>query len=306
MPTVPGCGTGRRYGYPVLRCQGRPRRRCPGGLPERPMGADCKSVAKATEVRILYPPHGNDKAPELRKRKSGAFVFSRSRLPLLAVVTHWIGHAAGTKGSYGVEELIPILTAVLGVAGTSVASVLTAWFARRQSRAAQQGASLAAAEAASIIEDLDSGKATNVQSELDVRWKVEGTPRPSVDDRVARLVGALTESESIISELQAEMRVRHAALDRLRAEEEESRQLAALRAEEAKAIRSVIDGAIEAAHATLQAKMTDEQSELRARLIALQRDLEKAQGKSRKEQILFFAAGALLSIPIGFLVNAFS
>ncbi|CRK60098.1 hypothetical protein [Alloactinosynnema sp. L-07] len=28
----------------------------PGGLPERPMGADCKSVAKATEVRILYPP----------------------------------------------------------------------------------------------------------------------------------------------------------------------------------------------------------------------------------------------------------
>ena len=29
----------------------------PGGLPERPMGADCKSVAKATEVRILYPPH---------------------------------------------------------------------------------------------------------------------------------------------------------------------------------------------------------------------------------------------------------
>ncbi len=32
-----------------------------GRLPERPMGADCKSVAKATEVRILYLPRG--KAP---------------------------------------------------------------------------------------------------------------------------------------------------------------------------------------------------------------------------------------------------
>ena len=31
-----------------------------GGLPERPMGADCKSVAKATQVRILDPPR---KAP---------------------------------------------------------------------------------------------------------------------------------------------------------------------------------------------------------------------------------------------------
>jgi hypothetical protein len=36
-----------------------------GGLPERPMGADCKSVAKATEVRILYPPHGAKSAPDL-------------------------------------------------------------------------------------------------------------------------------------------------------------------------------------------------------------------------------------------------
>src|SRR5574342_281545 len=28
---------------------------CPGGLPERPKGAVCKTVAKASEVRILHP-----------------------------------------------------------------------------------------------------------------------------------------------------------------------------------------------------------------------------------------------------------
>ena len=40
----------------------------PGGLPERPMGADCKSVAKATEVRILYPPRS---APDQHERSGG-------------------------------------------------------------------------------------------------------------------------------------------------------------------------------------------------------------------------------------------
>jgi hypothetical protein len=45
----------------------------PGGLPERPMGADCKSVAKATKVRILHPPLARDRPRELRKRLPGPF-----------------------------------------------------------------------------------------------------------------------------------------------------------------------------------------------------------------------------------------
>jgi hypothetical protein len=36
------------------------------------MGADCKSVAKATKVRILDPPHGARTAPDRLKRWSGA------------------------------------------------------------------------------------------------------------------------------------------------------------------------------------------------------------------------------------------
>ena len=40
------------------------RRHAFGGLPERPMGAVCKTVAKASEVRILYPPHTAESAPD--------------------------------------------------------------------------------------------------------------------------------------------------------------------------------------------------------------------------------------------------
>src|SRR5690606_11846361 len=43
-----------------------------GGLPERPKGAVCKTVAKASEVRILHPPPGSDKAPDQRKCWLGA------------------------------------------------------------------------------------------------------------------------------------------------------------------------------------------------------------------------------------------
>src|SRR3954453_2252800 len=54
----------------------RPRHGAPGGLPERPMGADCKSVAKATEVRILYPPHPPRTALHQRKRGRGPFAWA--------------------------------------------------------------------------------------------------------------------------------------------------------------------------------------------------------------------------------------
>jgi hypothetical protein len=66
MPTVPGCEDDRGNGYSVLRCCGNPAVVCHGGLPERPMGADCKSVAKATKVRILHPPPAESNGPRPR------------------------------------------------------------------------------------------------------------------------------------------------------------------------------------------------------------------------------------------------
>src|SRR3954453_8698708 len=53
--TLPVCVGPRGNRYPGFRCGAR-HGGAPGGLPERPMGADCKSVAKATKVRILHPP----------------------------------------------------------------------------------------------------------------------------------------------------------------------------------------------------------------------------------------------------------
>ena len=43
------------------------------------MGADCKSVAKATEVRILYPPHGARSAPDLGFLGQGLILLSLAR-----------------------------------------------------------------------------------------------------------------------------------------------------------------------------------------------------------------------------------
>src|SRR5664280_2803041 len=44
-----------------------------GRLPERPMGVDCKSIAKASKVRILHLPPRAREASDLRKRWLGAF-----------------------------------------------------------------------------------------------------------------------------------------------------------------------------------------------------------------------------------------
>ncbi|MEU8049431.1 hypothetical protein [Micromonospora haikouensis] len=199
------------------------------------------------------------------------------------------------------------------LATAAVAGLSSAWFNAADWLVARLGLksdrqTLQASEMASaLVQDLDEAATpTRVSGTVAMSWNVEAGKPANVDERVTRLAESLREAESIIAELQAEMGIRHAAVARLRAEEEQSRQLAALKAEEAKAVKTAIDTAIASAHVSLQQKMSDEQSELRARLIVLQKELQKAQGKSRKEQALFFVAGALLSIPIGVLVNAFS
>src|SRR2546421_1433413 len=75
VPTVPVCTRATRYRYPYLRCARHGATRH-GGLPERPMGADCKSVAKATKVRILHPPQPVRTAPDLGKPGRGPIFWS--------------------------------------------------------------------------------------------------------------------------------------------------------------------------------------------------------------------------------------
>src|ERR1700757_1985522 len=55
----PPCDPPLPPGYPFVLCLPARCNLLGGRLPERPMGADCKSVAKASQVRILYlPPPG--------------------------------------------------------------------------------------------------------------------------------------------------------------------------------------------------------------------------------------------------------
>src|SRR6476661_7188776 len=48
-----------------------------GRLSERPMETDCKSVARATKVRILHLPPSATRGPDQRKRRSGLLACPR-------------------------------------------------------------------------------------------------------------------------------------------------------------------------------------------------------------------------------------
>src|SRR5438445_626144 len=55
-----------------------------GRLPERPMGADCKSVAKASQVRILYlPPTSTQAGGCFRACRRGAWFAGTGNLTVL-------------------------------------------------------------------------------------------------------------------------------------------------------------------------------------------------------------------------------
>jgi hypothetical protein len=86
----------RRTAILLSAAAGAPAVQCPGGLPERPMGADCKSVAKATEVRILYPPPEVGTASEAAETRSGAVDSQSGRIRRLLLSTALYGNMAGT------------------------------------------------------------------------------------------------------------------------------------------------------------------------------------------------------------------
>jgi hypothetical protein len=60
------------------------------------MGADCKSVAKATKVRILHPPPGKQTAPDQLEAGPGPFAVRPAESSQDRVSTAVHGHIAGT------------------------------------------------------------------------------------------------------------------------------------------------------------------------------------------------------------------
>jgi hypothetical protein len=104
------------------------------------------------------------------------------------------------------------------------------------------------------------------------------TPAPTLTDRIETLRENLGQSSTLINEINAELQLQTAALERIRAEAEENQRLAALHREEADAVRQLVSTTIEGA-----------QSE--------------SVKQSKRSSWLFFLAGLLFSVPLGVGVN---
>ena len=183
----------------------------------------------------------------------------------------------------------------------AVVSLITLIFASRDfrraavSRERAQVALSSAIDLAEASEEIDPAAAGRRQESLD----------ESVPDRIDRVARSLRESELLIAELQAEMTAGQAAVERLRAQEEESRRLAALSEDEARAVKDLIGRVIDSAHEGIRARLEHERAELRDQLAEVQTALQVVQATGRRDQIRFFLYGVLASIPIGILVNIF-
>lgn len=108
------------------RCGG-----CPGGLPERPMGADCKSVAKATEVRILYPPPQGKRSPSPAETAVRGFSRWSHWVSLGMARSHWscrirVGDQAG-GARRGSRRRLPCRGACSGPAMRTLVEGLKQW-----------------------------------------------------------------------------------------------------------------------------------------------------------------------------------
>jgi hypothetical protein len=74
---------------------------------------------------------------------------------------------------------------------------------------------------------------------------------PTIQDRITEATSAMQSAASLVDELQAEMQVRTAALERLRVENEQYEKLAAVQKVEAEAVSRLIETVIDGAHAKL-------------------------------------------------------
>lgn len=102
------------------------------------------------------------------------------------------------------ESLVSVAAAVVGAAGASLASLLTAWFASRQSRAAERRAAEAADAAAELVKDIDETyRPEDFNRRVYPSWRREPGGAAGIDDRVSRLVESLGEAESIVTERSA-------------------------------------------------------------------------------------------------------
>jgi len=102
--------------------------------------------------------------------------------------------------------------------------------------------------------------------------------RPTLADRIEDLRANLNQSSAIITEINAEVELQTTTLERIRAEAEQNRRLAALHQDEADAVRELVE-------ATLRRAQT------------------QSTKLSGRQQWGFFFGGLLFSIPLGVVGN---
>ena len=86
-----------------------------GRLSERPMETDCKSVARATKVRILHLPPSASRGPDQRKRRSGPLACTWEgylvlRIPKAFVQASDLRKRGGPIAPWGIRSEILLVT----------------------------------------------------------------------------------------------------------------------------------------------------------------------------------------------------
>ncbi|MER7439998.1 hypothetical protein [Micromonospora avicenniae] len=113
---------------------------------------------------------------------------------------------------------------------------------------------------------------------LDQRKARKADPQVLLGKRIARLNAALADSAELLTDLQSQLRIQEAARTKIMADIAKNEQIAQLHREQADAVASLVREVTDHAHT-------------------------KLNRQTRREQLLFFMAGLLVSVPIGILVN---
>ncbi|GGM53619.1 hypothetical protein ACFFX1_54800 [Dactylosporangium sucinum] len=108
--------------------------------------------------------------------------------------------------------------------------------------------------------------------------QLRGLNRPPLELRIAEAAKSLSAAARLVDELESEMQVRAAALERIAAESSEQQRLAGVRADEAEAVTKLVESVISSTHARM----------------------DRA---NRRSQLLYFALGVATSVPIGVMIN---
>jgi uncharacterized small protein (DUF1192 family) len=185
------------------------------------------------------------------------------------------------------DELAGIVGTLAALAGLTFS--ISA--ARRSSKESRQRLSRKIDQDKTVVWDSGSGV---VVASGDNTICIGGFDEPtSLPARIEALRENLSRSGALIEEINAEIAVQNAELDRIKAQAEQDKQLAEVQKAQADAVRHLIDVTTRKAQEAVQI----ENNEIRKTI------LDEMQKDGKKQQRLYFLSGTLLAVPLGVLGN---